>query len=241
MSYDTFDFQARTLPVVVALVPAYLCAALLVAEIPAAKSWWNLLPIPVVLALSVLAKHLGRDAGKRIEKALWAEWGGPPTTQKLRWATAENLIIHRDLHQSLQAIVGPNITLPTPAQENADPVGADQIYEAATRVLITRTGQKDTYAKLKNDLVGYCFRRNVYGLRTLACTVASLISLGSIVAMVVIVRVPIDFDLTVPIVALIGSLVWIVLYTLWFTTEWVRRGAEAYADELLKHAPAANP
>lgn len=241
MSYDTFDFRSRTLPVVIALAPVYLCAVLLVPAIFSEKSWWTLLPVPLVLALSVIAKHLGRDAGKQAESALWEKWGGPPTTQQLRWATADNLIIHRHLHQSLQAIVGPDIALPTLEQESTDPDQADQIYEAAVRVLIARTQDKDTYAKLKNDLIGYCFRRNVYGLRKLAYTVASIIFLGSIVAIALILHGAIDFGLATPIGTLLGSLAYILFFAFVFTPAWVRRGADSYADELLKHAHIVSP
>lgn len=241
MSFDTFDFRARTLPVIIALVPAYICAMLIAIEVLTAETWRNLLPIPVALALSALATHLGRDSGKRVEKALWEGWGGPPTTQKLRWTGAENPIAHQDLHNSLQAIVGPNITLPTPDQEKKDPARADHIYEAAIRTLIARTGNKETYPKLKNDLIGYCFRRNVYGLRTFAITVAGFLSLGSIVAIVALPSAPVDVGPTIPVVSLLIALVWIVLYTAWFTSNWVRRAADAYADELLKHALEARP
>ncbi|PAY24130.1 hypothetical protein CEY15_04820 [Dietzia natronolimnaea] len=236
MSFDTFDFRARTLPVVIAFVPVYVCAMLIAIEVPAAETWWNLLPIPVALALSALVTHLGRDAGKGVEKALWENWGGPPTTQMLRWAGAENPITQQDLHESLQAIVGTNITLPTSDQEKEDPTRADHIYEAAVRTLIARTGDKEKYPKLKNDLIGYCFRRNVYGLRTFAIAVAGFLVIGSIVAIVALPSTPVDVGPTIPIVTLLIALVWIVLYAAWFTSNWVRRAADAYADELSKRA-----
>lgn len=230
MSYDSFDFKARTLPVVVAFAPAYLCAALLMAAFPSVQNWKMLVPLPVVIALSVIATHLGRDSGKKVEQVLWEEWGGPPTTTKLRWATAGNPIMHQERHRELQAIVGQNIELPNAEQEQQDPTRADQIYEAAVSILIARTGD---HSKLKNDLIGYCFRRNVFGLRKLAYFVS--IALGSIAVLILVIRVPIEINNTIPIVTFVGSLGWIILYTFWFTPGWVRQGADAYANELLKH------
>ena len=171
-----------------------------------------------------------------VRESLWENWGGPPTTQKLRWAGAENPIAHQDLHKALQKFIGPNITLPTPDQEKEDPARADHIYEAAVRTLIARTGNKESYPKLKNDLIGYCFRRNVYGLRTFAITVAGFLALGSIVAIVALPNNTGDISPTIPVVSLLIALAWIALYTAWFTSNWVRRAADAYADELLKHA-----
>ena len=97
-----------------------------------------------------------------------------------------------------------------------------------------RRSRPPSYTTLRGTT--YCFRRNVYGLRTFAITVAGFLALGSIVAIVALPSTPVDVGPAIPVVSLLIALAWIALYAAWFTSNWVRRAADAYADELLKHA-----
>ncbi|MEU2003964.1 hypothetical protein ACH47B_22775 [Rhodococcus sp. NPDC019627] len=236
MPFDTFDFRARTLPMIVVWFPVVLTATLIAAASPAVHRAWTLLPLPLILVLTVLAAHLGRDAGKKVEGPLWASWGGPPATSRLRWATASNPILHQSLHANVQALIGGQLRLPTKEEEAADPLHADQVYETAVRTLIARTSSKDTYPKLKNDLVWYSFRRNLYGLRKVGYILDTLLALASTAVIVTIVRTPFDYTLAVPIVGIFAAIVSAVFFYCVVTADWVRHSADAYADELVKHA-----
>ncbi|MBY3791040.1 hypothetical protein HQP42_01440 [Rhodococcus fascians] len=236
MSFDTFDFRARTLPMIVVWFPVILTATLIAGGSPAIDRAWTLLPLPLVLVLTVLAAHLSRDAGKKIEGWLWASWGGPPTTSRMRWAAALNPILHQSLHADVQAVIGGQLRLPTEREEASDPVHADQVYETAVRSLIARTSSKDTYPKLKHDLVWYNFRRNLYGLKRFGYILNTVWALVSAGFGAIIIRTPIDFNLAVPIAALLLSIVTAVFLYCAVTPDWVRRSADAYAEELIKHA-----
>jgi hypothetical protein len=236
MSFDTFDFRARTLPMIVVWFPVILTATLTTAASPAVHRAWTLLPLPLIAVLTVLAAHLGRDAGKMVEDQLWASWGGPPTTSRLRWATAPNPILHESLHVNVQALIGDQPRLPTKEEEVADPLRADQVYETVVRILIARTSSKDTYPKLKKDLVWYNFRRNLYGLRKVGYILDGLLALASTAVIMAIVLTLFDYNIAVPIVGVLAAIVSAVFVCCVITADWVRHGADVYADELIKHA-----
>ncbi|WP_154100404.1 hypothetical protein [Rhodococcus sp. YH3-3] len=239
MSFDTFDFRARTLPMIVVWFPAILTAAVIAAGYPAVHRLGTLLPLPLTFVLTVLAAHIARDAGKKIEASLWDAWGGPPATARLRWASAQNPVLHQDLHTNIQAIVGAQLQLPTKEEELADPVHADHVYETVVRTLIARTTSKDDYAKLKNDLIWYSFRRNLYGLRRFAYWVDALLIIASIAAVVVLIRTSLDFSLTAPVIGFLAAAMSVIFFSCTVTAEWVRLSAEAYADELIKYVYVA--
>ncbi|MFD4932845.1 hypothetical protein ACFWMS_29170, partial [Peribacillus butanolivorans] len=119
--------------------------------------------------------------------------------------------------------------------ELADPAHADHVYETVVRTLIARTNSKDDYAKLKNDLIWYSFRRNLYGLRRFAYTVDALLIVVSVAAVVVLIRTSLDFSLVAPVIGFLAAASSVVFFSCTVTPEWVRHSAEAYADELIKY------
>ncbi len=78
----SYAFGARVRPVLLASFPI---AVAVVAWFPEAKSSLNwLLGAGVIAGLPFLLSERGADAGRRLEKRLWENWGGAPTTQLLR-------------------------------------------------------------------------------------------------------------------------------------------------------------
>src|SRR5258708_7351268 len=76
---DTYSRRARLFPGITITLPVSVLTVVLITTKPA---WWS----AVVLVLgasgvSFLGAQLVRMAGKGKEQALWARWGGAPTTQ----------------------------------------------------------------------------------------------------------------------------------------------------------------
>ena len=108
---------------------------------------------------------IARGLGKRLEDRLVTRWGGMPTTLILR---------HRDsfldsvskarYHSGIRAKLG--IDLPTIAEEESNPVAADEIYRGAVRYLRELTRGK-SHALLLKEKIAYGFHRNMLAIRPL--------------------------------------------------------------------------
>jgi len=231
----SYPLTARTLPVVLALAPLIVVAASVVSTmaVPAVT-----VPGSAVLltALSTLISHLGRDAGKRIEPTLWHEWGGPPTTQLLRWRAARPSEVAVSVrHQHVATLVAPSVRLPSAAEEAAAPESADDVYDVAVGLLRGMTRDASRFPLLKHENVGYGFRRNLFGLRTVG-TVAAATALPAAVAFLTlgIVRGRASDWLCAAAIAAAS----LIALTLWrgISGSWVERVAWAYAERLFEAA-----
>lgn len=229
MELDRYTCQARLLPSIIVLLPAWLGIA---AWFPIEEATKVFAATAVVyLALAALVAQLGRDLGKRKEPSLFAEWGGSPTTQLLRHANTM-LPSHLRLryHEKLSTLCG--VALPSCNAESANPAAADSVYDTCVRVLRERTRDRKEYRLVFSENVNYGFRRNLWGMKPAAVVVALLGLAGAgarICTDTVVGQAP-------PSTALVGVLVSALLLTWWvarITPSWVRLAAEAYAERLL--------
>ncbi len=116
IKFDTYSFRARVLPVYLTLAPVVL---LLAAAVP--EGLW--LPIGGAAALvfapiSFLLSQVGADFGKRLEKSLWTNWGGPPTTRFLRHGNHEfNEVTRGRVHAKLRQL---RLHVPSRAEHRAN-------------------------------------------------------------------------------------------------------------------------
>src|SRR5665213_4055765 len=97
---DRYVLAARVAPVVVVTFSLFLAIS---AWIPFSEWPIKLLggSTLLIVAAFVLAQ-IARDAGKAIERPLWASWGGPPTVRMLRhmdptFASGIKSLIHHHL------------------------------------------------------------------------------------------------------------------------------------------------
>ncbi len=178
-----------------------------------------------------LLAHLTRDLGVRKQTELFQSWGGKPSVAKLR---------HRDVslnphtraryHEKAAALLGKR--MPTPAEEAADPVAADSLYEAYSNVLLERTRDTKFFRLLFEELMSYGFRRNLFAMKPLGiwlCFACTLLQAALLVRAVLIAG---HIDTAN---AVLAGLDLFLLLCWWFliTPDWVRRAAEAYAERLL--------
>jgi len=229
---DAYSIKARWSPVFLAVLPPLiLCFSL----VPGLLTWNKLWPLLGAAGVVILVDQLGRDRGKRLEPALWASWGGAPTTAALRHRGAANPVLLARQHERIAAIVGH--ALPTADQERADPAGADHVYQAAIAVLIARTrGRRREYPLIFAENCNYGFRRNMLGLRPwgkLLAAAAGILALAAIAAKLAgLADVPVALAGVVLVVSATATVIW------WrvVTPDWVQPVACAYAERLLEAA-----
>jgi hypothetical protein len=174
---------------------------------------------------------IARDAGRRLQPALWFSWGGSPTVQRLRWRGSADRGRVQRLHGRVSEASG--IDLPSEVEEEADPSGADAVYEDAIEVLRNRTRDHSRFPLVFEENMEYGFRRNVLGLRPIGRVVALAGVVTSGVLFAVSDRTGRWSRWGVAEAICIAALVfWMFVVR----REWVRTPAEAYADRLLEAA-----
>ncbi len=164
--FGYYSFRARLQPAFLALVP--IAVSVLAWTKPGAL-WpsvlWSLLGSA---GGSFLLANTARNLGKSIEPELWRSWGGAPTTQLLRHSGPGNAVLRERWHRQLTKLMGK--PLPTAEEERDNPAHADDIYEAATRLLIGKTRSSKDYPFVYRDNVNYGFCRNLFALRGIGLT-----------------------------------------------------------------------
>jgi hypothetical protein len=169
---DTYTLRARIIPALIAAIPVFVLATLLVP--------WNRFSVSQALSsLSVgillfALSDFARRHGKRIEPKLYARSGGKPTVTMLR---------HRDrvldditkskIVSFLAAKLGEKP--PSADEELAHPDETDAFYERCGTWLRENTRDQKRFAILFNDNVTYGYRRNLLGLKSIALTLNALV------------------------------------------------------------------
>lgn len=235
LGLDEYDLKARLAPVIASVAGVLVVAILL---LPAPGTQWP----SVVIGLLALAIARGmtqsvRDRGKRLEGALYAQWGGKPSTAILRHADTRlpetvKIRYHRFLARHV-----PELRLPTEAEKINAPERADAAYEAGGRWLLEQTRNSEHFRLLFTKNVNHRFRRNL-----LAAKPVGLLADG-LAAVAVTASIALQFEggwqtsfgavdvwiwsagLTV-----VAHFIWLALGV---TPRWVRVAAEQYAEQLL--------
>jgi len=230
MKLDLYHCHARLKPALLAVLPASLTVAACFPDEKIALA--GIAALLSTFGLCALLAQIGRDMGKVKESWLFQQWGGKPTTVKLRYqGTSLDWVTHARVHDTLSTAVG--IPAPTKDGEVADPNGADEVYEAFATFLREATRDQEKYRLVYAENVNYGFRRNLWGMKPLGIAIAVM---GVIGAGVSVVRALI-VDGSVPavaIAAMVLSAVLLSLWIFWIKPSWVRVAAEAYAQRLLE-------
>lgn len=226
---DAYNRRARFEPAVLVALPLGLAT---LAWFPAgAKAWALLWGFIAWSGGTTLLLNVARDSGKRKEPELFRRWGGKPSTRMLRHRDTANAALLRRRHEKLKQLL-PSLRIPTAAQEAKDPAGADTAYESAVAFLIEKTRDTKVFDLLFAENCNYGFRRNLWGLKP---TGISLATIGVVGTAALLIRnymtgaalTPLSIGcLTVNVLLLLG---WIF----WFTPDWIKIPADAYAERLL--------
>ncbi len=173
---DRYSWRARALPVYLTIAPI---ALVLAAILPHGLD----LPLGggaavVFVPLAFLAGQLGADFGKRLERRLWRQWGGAPTTRFLRHSNDEfNQVTRERVHEKLRRL---GLHVPSTLEQERDSPAADVHYESCTEELIRRTRDSARFPLVFKALTDYGFRRNLLGLKPLGVPIAIVALLGCV-------------------------------------------------------------
>lgn len=235
LGLDEYELKARLAPVVASVAGALAVAILL---LPAPDTQWPSLVIGLLgLAVARGMTHNVRDRGKRLERALYAQWGGKPSTAMLRHAdTRLPMTVKMRYRRFLESHV-PELSIPTEAEETAAPGRADQAYEAAGRWLLERTRDQERFRLLFAENINYGFRRNLLAAKTLGLVVDGLALLAIPASMGLQFNGgwqtwpgSVDIWTWGASLAAAAHLLWLAFGV---TPTWVRAAAERYAEQLL--------
>lgn len=234
-----YERKARATPGLLAVIPvltAFLCyygpkQPLVAAVVGLLAS------CGAIYALASLA----RMTGKKREEALIRKWGGRPTTIALRHRdTFLDVVTKQRYHQDIVRKL--DIQMPTEQQEQANPDAADQQYMGATRRLIELTRGDKGLLLMEN--INYGFARNMLGLKPVGVAASVLgLAYGLLFAKVLQIApaaVHIE-NLAAPGIAgsitMTVSLAMLLVWTISFRANDVRRVGFVYAERLFEHLP----
>jgi hypothetical protein len=184
----------------------------------------------VITVGAAIAGQLGRDRGRSLQPKLWQEWGGNPAVQRLRFRDAQNPQRVERLHKRLERVL--DETLPTAAEENANPASSDEHYEEVVGRLRALTGDQEEFRHLFAENVNYGQRRNMLGLKPAGIFVAVVTAIGA----GLLVWLEHGVISTRAVRYGPGGAVSVLMLVFWLVVVrpgWVRVTAEAYAEQLV--------
>lgn len=224
---DAYVLRARVAPAVLIAAPALALGIALVPMLPGLTRLWSLLAFAIFPLAAAITRQLGITAQPR----LYAAWGGPPATARLRWSDSLRRDVIARRHREARAVLG--YSLPTTAGETRDPQAAEDAYTEAIRRLRGKTRDKHRFALLYKENVAYGFARNLYGGRRLGQLIAGGTLLATAAAATAIGQLT-TFVNAVPL--LLPGIVSLLALGLWplITETTVRPPAEAYAERLME-------
>jgi hypothetical protein len=229
---DAYDRSARLAPAYLVFAPAVVLVVVLALG---TSQWWSKLGgVLVACGAPLLAVQWGRSGGRARQTELFEMWGGPPTTQFLRFRTGANVSIVGRRHEVVERATG--ITLPTAVEEEQDPGGADDRYEIAIADLRERMRNETEFSLVLRENIAYGFRRNLWGRKPYGLAVA-ILALAASGALLIGAAVGHEFGSWTD--AALGAGFAVLALAIWLavvTPGWVHEAAEAYATRLLESA-----
>ncbi len=219
---DVYSRRTRLAPAALVAAPAIVLAGGSLAALEQDGAILGFLLAAAMLVLCGLVRGRGRD----VEPGLWRQWGGPPTTRRLRWSGPTSEHSQQRRHILLEGILGE--PLPSCAEEETDPKGADRRYETAVAALRDLTRKREDFPLVAEENTDYGLRRNTFGLKPLGLAIALATGLAA-VSLAVIDSAPGHF-LPIAAVSAVALIAWLVVVR----PGWVRAAADRYAERLLE-------
>jgi len=230
-----YDRKARLQPALLSVLPLLLLAV--IASLPDRSYMLAAAGVMIYCGVAMLLTQIGRDRGKRLEPALFSDWGGKPSVAMLRHRDTRISDPTKERYREFLDRNVPNLRLPTAAEENENPGAADARYQAATDWLISQTRDQNTYELLFRENMSYGFRRNLWALRPVAITIDLLI-LGTVILAYGVDlgsgSTALDLPGWISEVIILVTGIHLAVFCLVTTQRWVRVVAESYAERLLE-------
>ena len=231
LDLDRYTVRARLRPTLLVALPTALAVA---AIHPSGAPGWGLLwGLITYCGGTFLLAQFGRDMGRAREAKLFAAWGGPPTTRRLRHRDAPNALALDHYHNKTRVLV-PHVHIPTADEEARDPTSADQAYDVVVAFLRAQTVDRERFALIFEENCNYGFRRNLWGMKPLGIgfAILGLLILGALLPAHTFLGTPIRWAGLAA--AAVVDVLFLVAWFWWITPAWVRTAAEAYSGRLLE-------
>ena len=228
--FDRYTRRARLYPALLTLFPVFVTILVL---FPAVYKSVGSAIVSLAIGCGVLMFLTSnvRYLGRKKEQQLYKLWDGKPTTVWLR---------HRDRNldaltkQRYHGFLSKHILvlkLPTPSEETASPISADDYYESAVKWLLEYTRDTKKYPLVFEENINYAFHRNILALKPIAIAI-NLICIGGILLntyfqhhMLTLTDISDVAALSIPLAML---LFWVFLVS----PDWVKSIAYAYSRAL---------
>lgn len=231
---DDYERRARLAPGLLALLPVSVALAVLgLSKAPVVVS--VLMALSLVSGPIVLAE-LVRHQGQKVQKTLWASWGGSPTIQELRLRQeGQNSLQRETWRKAVSSVTG--IELASARSERANPTKADEAIEVAVGQIRNLTRDEAKFPLVRAENRGYGFHRNLYGIRWTGRITALLVVLGVLAYMLWLANVEHQPAITlVNVLALVATVVCLVIWCFLPSQARMKNAGEKYAYELLQAA-----
>lgn len=228
-SVDKHTTNARLIPAFIVLLPIGLSLASL---FPEKFAGWDLIVwLGTSTGLGIFLEQLARDGGKRKEPELYEQWGGKPSTVMLRHR--ESTISRPTLiryHEKLSHLIP--IKMPTAEEEINNPQSTDAIYDSCGDFLRARTRDKEKFPLVFEENVNYGFRRNLWGMKTLA-VILTILSILLVLTQIHPNWLRPALIKPVALVALVLDASFLVIWFLIIKPDWIKTAADSHAQQLL--------
>jgi hypothetical protein len=228
---DSYEWKARVPPTLVILTPVIIgIFSVKIALINDILT--NPVSIPFIFIIVIVAAYICsypiRYFGKQLEKSLWSNWDGPPSTRYIRWRDGTyNDEIKSQIHDQISNLLG--ITLKTREEEIRDPQNADLLIAQAVRRIISFLYKNDRTGIWNKTNEEYGFLRNLLGNRTIFAIISiscSYISFIEVLQNFYVSQILLFFlNLGIFLISIICG--W------WIFPQLIKHVAERYADSLL--------
>lgn len=177
LGLDQYERAARLYPALIAVAPASATIVLWAPEASALVR--GTIGVVATAALTLLLMRYGRAKGRAVQERMVARDGGLGSTIALRHRDGTLATATKERYHAFLRSKG--LVIPDRAQEDADPVAADDRYRSAADWLRTQTRDPGRFALLQAENRDYGFRRNLLGLKPLGLGVTLLALCADIV------------------------------------------------------------
>lgn len=227
-----YELRARTLPGMLLIAPVI---ALFTGLIPMAHSWQAMTAIVVGwFAIGYPIGQWMRDIAQPQQAALFAGWGGAPTTQLLRWSNPSVSDQEKEVARASVLRLGEFKWL-TQEQERANPGEADaHLKTVVGAILAAARRHPEQYERMDRASAHFGFQRNCFYSRFVGSIIAAV---SAILSGACLVLPGLPVDATLVILADGFCLAMLLFWTTGVSARRLRVSGDAFAMEVFHHLP----
>lgn len=228
--FDRYARRARLYPALLTLFPAFVTILILypmVYESIGGAIASLAIGCGVLMFLASSVRYLGRKK----EQRLYVVWGGKPATVWLRHSDRNLDPLTKQRYHAFFSQNISDLKLPTPSEETASPISADDYYESAVKWMLEYTRDKKKYPLVFEENTNYGFHRNMLALKPIAVAI-NLLCIGFILLNIYLQHHILAFTDMRDVAAFPIPLVMLLFWIFLISPDWVKSVAFAYARAL---------